>query len=58
MARKHPLLRNEIEMLQLILEDRVFPTPSYRLKLVYQLEELKKRWYKVKPKPTQKRDKK
>jgi len=37
MARKHPLLRNEIEMLQLILEDRVFPTPSYRLKLVYQL---------------------
>jgi len=46
--RKKPLLRNEIEMLQLILKDKVFPTGEYRLKLVKRLEELKRRWYKLK----------
>ncbi len=48
MTRKKPLLRTEIEMLQIILEDKTFPTEEYRLKLVERLEELKKMWYKVK----------
>jgi len=46
-TRKRPLLKNEIEMLQLILEDKVFPTEKYRLKLVKRLEELKGLWYKI-----------
>lgn len=56
MKRKHPLLKTEIEMLQLILEDKTFPTKEYRLKLVERLEELKKKWYKIKL--TKKRKKK
>jgi len=46
--RKHILLRNEIEMLQIILEDRAFPTEEYRFRLIKRLEELKGLWYKVK----------
>jgi len=48
MRRKHILLRNEIEMLQIILEDKAFPTKRYRMRLVVKLEDLKKLWYKVK----------
>ena len=46
--RKHILLKNEIEMLQLILRKEVFPIKSYRLKLADRLEKLKREWYKVK----------
>ena len=49
MKRKKPLLKNEIKMLQLILEDKAFPRDEYISKLVRQLEELKAMWYKVKP---------
>jgi len=48
MKRKHHLLKNEIEMLQMILKEEVFPIKDYRIKLVNQLENLKKDWYKVK----------
>lgn len=46
MSRKHPLLKNEIEMINLILSRKVFPTLPYRLKLYNRLNELKKLWYK------------
>jgi len=46
--RKHILLRNEIEMIQLILKGKVFPTINYRIRLIKKLEELKGKWYKVK----------
>lgn len=48
--RKRILLKNEIEMLQIILREEGFPTQEYRLKLVQRLEELKSKWYKVKKK--------
>ncbi len=35
-------------MLQMILKEEVFPIKDYRIKLVNQLENLKKDWYKVK----------
>ena len=50
MKRKHILLKNEIEMIQIILREEGFPTKEYRLKLAEKLEELKKLWYKVKEK--------
>ena len=48
MKRKHPLLKNEIGMIQKVLREVVFPTYEYRLKLANNLEELKEMWYKVK----------
>ena len=48
MKRKHPLLKNEIEMIQIVLREEGFPTKEYRLKLVERLEELKGKWYKNK----------
>jgi hypothetical protein len=53
--KKHLLLRNEIEMLQLILQDKVFPSPKCRIELVVKLEDLKKKWYKVKEKQEEKK---
>ncbi len=50
MKRKNPLLKNEIEMMQIILMEKGFPTKEYRKKLANNLEELKKLWYKVKTK--------
>lgn len=44
--RKHILLKNEIEMLQIILEEKGFPTKECRLRLSNKLEELKDLWYK------------
>ena len=44
--RKKILLKNEIEMLQMVLREEAFPTEEYRLKLVNRLEDLKKLWYK------------
>lgn len=46
--RKKILLRNEIEMLQIILKEEGFPTKEYKLELAERLEELKIKWYKVK----------
>jgi hypothetical protein len=46
--RKHILLKNEIEMLQIILRKEGFPTDEYREKLAERLEELKRKWYKIK----------
>ena len=43
--RKHTLLKNEIEMLQLILKNEVYPIEKYRLKLADRLEKLKEEWY-------------
>ncbi len=48
--RKHILLKNEIEMLQLILREEGYPTKEYRLKLAERLEDLKCNFYKVKKK--------
>jgi len=31
---------------------------AFKILFIHEMRELKKRWYKVKPKPTQKRDKK
>jgi len=50
MKRKHILLKNEIEMMQIILREEGFPTREYRLKLAERLEKLKRLWYKVKEK--------
>ncbi len=50
MTRKHILLKNEIEMLQIILREEGYPTKEYKLKLANHLEELKKLWYKTKKK--------
>ena len=47
MKRKHILLKNEIEMIQIILREQGFPIKKYRLELANRLEELKKLWYKV-----------
>ena len=47
---KHILLRNEIEMIQIVLREEGFPTQEYRLELANKLEELKKLWYKVQSK--------
>ena len=46
--RKHPLLKNEIEMLQIILKEEGYPKKEYKLKLARNLENLKREWYKVK----------
>ena len=48
MKRKHILLKNEIEMLQIILREEGYPSKDYKEELVGRLEELKKEWYKVK----------
>jgi len=48
MKRKNPLLKNEIEMIQIVLRNEGFPTEEYRLKLANNLEQLKREWYKVK----------
>ena len=45
--RKHPLLKNEINMIQNSLLGEVTPTFGTRVDLVKRLEELKKQWYKV-----------
>lgn len=50
MVRNKPLLKTEIEMIQIVLEDKAFPTEEYRLKLIERLEDLKRMWYKVKDK--------
>ena len=50
MKMKHILLRNEIEMIQIVLREEGFPTQEYRLELANKLEELKKLWYKVQSK--------
>ncbi len=50
MTRKRPLLRNEIEMIQIVLREEGYPTKEYREKLAERLEDLKKLWYKVKTK--------
>ncbi len=42
------LLKNEIEMLQIILREEGYPTREYKLKLAEKLENLKCEWYKVK----------
>ena len=46
--RKTPLLKSEIEMLQMILKEEVYPTQEYKLKLSNRLEILKRMWYKIK----------
>ena len=46
--RKHILLKNEIEMLQMLLREEGFPSQEYKLELANRLEELKKLWYKTK----------
>ena len=46
--RKHPLLKNEIEMIKLVLLKRVFPRKEYIEDLIKQLDELKQEWYKSK----------
>ena len=48
--RNHILLKNEIEMIQIILREEGLPTKEYRLNLVEKLQELKRSWYKVKEK--------
>lgn len=45
--RKHALLENEIEMIQIVLREEGFPTKEYRLNLVDKLEDLKKECYNV-----------
>jgi hypothetical protein len=50
MNRKHYLLKNEIEMLQIILKQEGYPTEEYKMKLVDKLENLKRSWYKFVPK--------
>lgn len=49
MSRKNPLLKNEIEMIQIILREEGYPTKEYRENLADKLEDLKKLWYKSKP---------
>lgn len=44
---KNALQKNEIEMLQWILVDGVFPTEKCRVRLCNKLEELKSRMYKI-----------
>jgi len=46
--RKHILLKNEIEILQMILKEEAYPTREYKLKLSNRLESLKRKWYNVK----------
>ena len=46
--RNKLLLKNEIEMLQIILREEGYPTKEYKLKLANNLENLKRKWYKVK----------
>lgn len=46
--RKHILLKNEIEMIQLTLKKEVYPSEEYILRLVERLEKLKRKWYKIK----------
>ena len=46
--RKHHLLKNEIEMLQIILKEEGYPTKECKLNLAEKLENLKGEWYKVK----------
>ena len=53
MKRKRPLLKNEIEMIQIILRKEGYPTDKYRERLAGRLEDLKELWYKVKPKKKQ-----
>lgn len=45
--RKHALLKNEIEMIQIVLREEAYPTQTYRLHLAEKLEDLKKECYKV-----------
>jgi len=46
--RKHPLLKNEIEMIQKTLSNEVYPAEFYIKHLIKQLQELKQEWYKSK----------
>jgi len=45
--RKHILLKNEIEMIQIVLKEEGYPTKECRENLANRLEDLKKLWYKV-----------
>lgn len=44
--RKHPLLKNEIEIIQKTLSGKCYPSDEYILKVVERLEDLKRTWYK------------
>jgi hypothetical protein len=46
--RKHILLKNEIEMIQNILCENVYPRQNYKIELANRLSELKIKWYKGK----------
>ena len=48
MVRKHILLKNEIEMIQKVLKEEVYPIKEYKFELVKRLEKLKMEWYKSK----------
>ena len=50
MKRKHILLRNEIDNLQRIIKGEIYPADFYIENLINRLENLKKKWYKVKDK--------
>ena len=54
--RKHILLKNEIKMIQSVLEGKVYPTDECISGLINRLEELKKAWYKVKKKKVENED--
>jgi len=45
LKRKHPLLKCEIRMLQLILQGKAFPTEKYKRELVERLDNLKSACY-------------
>jgi hypothetical protein len=49
MKRKHILLKNEIDNLQKIVREEIYVADFYKDNLVERLEELKRKWYKVKP---------
>jgi hypothetical protein len=50
MKRKHILLKNEIENLQMIVNDEIYVANFYKVNLIKRLEELKRKWYKVRGK--------
>jgi hypothetical protein len=50
MRRKHILLKNEIENLQMIVNNKIYVANFYKVNLIKRLEELKRKWYKVRGK--------
>jgi len=48
--RKHILLKNEIESLQMIVNGEIYVADFYKVNLIKRLEELKRKWYKVRGK--------